>query len=87
METPVAPIGWPLLFRPPDGFTGSLPFFSVQPSLMARALALGGQPHGLVFDQFGDGEAVVGLDERKIVKRHAGLIQRLTPDLSAALEL
>src|SRR3954463_8260486 len=37
METPVAPIGWPFAFNPPDGFTGSLPSFWVQPSLIARA--------------------------------------------------
>src|ERR1700729_3131565 len=37
METPVAPIGWPLAFNPPDGLTGSLPSFWVQPSLIARA--------------------------------------------------
>jgi BolA protein len=32
METPVAPIGWPLALRPPDGLTGSRPSFWVQPS-------------------------------------------------------
>src|ERR1700727_2044418 len=37
MDTPVAPIGWPLAFRPPDGLIGSLPSFWVQPSLIARA--------------------------------------------------
>src|SRR5229473_4068154 len=37
METPVAPIGWPFAFRPPERFIGSLPSFWVQPSLMARA--------------------------------------------------
>src|SRR5258707_14388470 len=37
METPVAPIGWPFAFNPPDGLIGSLPSFWVQPSLMARA--------------------------------------------------
>src|SRR5476651_1899156 len=37
METPVAPIGWPLAFKPPDGLIGSLPSFWVQPSLIARA--------------------------------------------------
>ena len=37
IDTPVAPIGWPLAFRPPDGLTGSLPSFCVQPSLIARA--------------------------------------------------
>src|SRR5256886_16915957 len=37
METPVAPIGWPFAFNPPEGLIGSLPSFCVQPSLMARA--------------------------------------------------
>src|SRR5205814_6115470 len=37
VELPVAPVGWPLALRPPDGLTGSLPSFWVQPSLMARA--------------------------------------------------
>ena len=74
IETPVAPIGWPLALRPPDGLTGSLPSFCVQPSLMAaRALPFGRQAHRLVFDQLGDGEAVVRLDEGEIVERDAGL--------------
>ena len=29
---PVAPSGWPLALRPPDGFTGIFPPFSVIPS-------------------------------------------------------
>src|SRR4051794_39136005 len=37
IETPVAPIGWPLAFNPPEGLIGNLPSFAVQPSLMARA--------------------------------------------------
>src|SRR5204863_1828698 len=37
IDTPVAPIGWPLDFNPPDGLIGSLPSFWVQPSLIARA--------------------------------------------------
>src|SRR3546814_2539735 len=37
METPVAPTGWPLALRPPEGLTGSRPSFSVQPSATARA--------------------------------------------------
>src|SRR5258705_4897167 len=37
METPVAPIGWLFHFYPPEGLTGSLPSFCVQPSLFARA--------------------------------------------------
>src|SRR6185437_15293794 len=37
IDTPVAPTGWPLDLRPPEGLIGSLPSFSVQPSRMARA--------------------------------------------------
>ena len=37
MDTPVAPIGWPLDLRPPEGLTGSLPSFRVQPSRAALA--------------------------------------------------
>src|SRR6266481_1269663 len=75
METPVAPIGWPLAFSPPDGLTGSLPSFCVQPSRIARAPC----PR--------DGEAVVGFDERQIGKFCAGLLQRALPGHRAALEL
>src|SRR5579862_7934419 len=39
IDTPVAPIGWPLALSPPDGLTGSRPSFSVQPSRIARAPA------------------------------------------------
>src|SRR5271166_6717191 len=69
METPVAPIGWPLAFNPPEGLTGSLPSFCVQPSLMARAPCPRRQPHSLIFDQLGDGEAVMGLDKGEIGKQ------------------
>src|SRR5262249_49885532 len=37
MDTPVAPIGWPLALSPPDGLTGKEPSFSVRPSATARA--------------------------------------------------
>ena len=37
IDTPVAPIGWPLALRPPDGLTGSRPSLRVHPSVMARA--------------------------------------------------
>ena len=37
IDTPVAPIGWPFAFSPPDGLTGSRPSFAVQPSSTARA--------------------------------------------------
>ena len=52
----------------------------------ARALPFRHQPHRLVFDQFGDGEAVMRLDEGQIVERDAGLRQRLFPGQRAALE-
>ena len=28
IDTPVAPIGWPFDFNPPEGFTGSRPSFA-----------------------------------------------------------
>src|SRR6516165_1290420 len=37
IDTPVAPIGCPFDLSPPDGLTGNLPTFSVQPSRIARA--------------------------------------------------
>ena len=39
IETPVAPIGWPLDFRPPDGLTGSRPSFA-RPALQRPRAAL-----------------------------------------------
>ena len=88
IETPVAPIGWPLALSPPDGLTGSLPPICVTPSLMhARACAFRREPHRFVFDQLGDGEAVVGLDQRKIAEREAGVAERALPGQRAALEL
>ena len=69
MDTPVAPIGWPFAFRPPDRLIGSCPSFCGEPSSNDRvALAAVGQPHGFVVDQFGDGEAVVGFDQVQIVE-------------------
>src|SRR3546814_20558524 len=46
-------------------------------------LPLRHQPHGLVLDQFGDGEAVVGLDQVEVVERQAGLRERLLPGRGA----
>ena len=87
IDTPVAPIGWPLALRPPDGLTGSRPSLAVQPSSAIRAPSpRWRQPHRLVFDQFGDGEAVMRLDEGEVVERHAGLLQRPGPGLRAAFE-
>ena len=65
----MAPIGWPLALRPPDGLTGSLPSFC-GPAFLdgGRALPFGGQAHRLVLDQLGDGEAVVRLDEGEVVE-------------------
>ena len=69
IDTPVAPTGWPFDLSPPDGLIGSVPSFSVQPSRIARAPSPGGgQPHRLVLDQLGDGEAVVRLDQIEIVE-------------------
>ena len=52
----------------------------------APALAARRQAHRLVFDQLGDGEAVMRFDEGEIVERHAGLRQRARPRLLAAFE-
>ena len=87
IDTPVAPIGWPFAFSPPDGLTGSRPSFAVQPSSTARAPWPGGrQPHRLVFQQLGDGEAVMRFDERQIVEPEARRVQRAAPRLARALE-
>jgi len=56
IDTPVAPIGCPFAFSPPDGLTGSLPSFCVMPSaIAARALPLRHKAHRFVFDQLCDG--------------------------------
>ena len=80
IDTPVAPIGWPLAFSPPDGLIGSLPSFW-RPAFGddARALPFGRQAHRLVFDQFGDGEAVMGFGKGQVGERDAGLLQRALP--------
>ena len=53
----------------------------------ARALPFRRQPHRLVFDQLGDGEAVMGLDQRQVAERNPGVGQRALPGLGAAFEL
>src|ERR1700758_2944368 len=87
-DTPVAPIGCPRDFRPPDGLTGSLPS---RPRLAmgdrARAWPVRAQAHRLVFQQFGDREAVVRLDEVEVRQRDAGGVQALLPRERGALEL
>ena len=50
----------------------------------ARALPFRHEPHRLVFDQFGDGEAVVRLDERQIAERDAGVGERALPGLACS---
>ena len=52
----------------------------------ACALPFGREAHGFVFDQFGDGEAVVHLGERQIRKLDAGLLERALPRHRAAFE-
>src|SRR5215813_10603840 len=37
IETPVAPIGWPLALSPPEALTGRTPSFATLPSAIARA--------------------------------------------------
>ena len=66
---PVAPSGWPLEIRPPDGFTTG-------PAAVGRrlrvdelvALALGGKAERLVGDQLVGGEAVVQLDHLDVLR-------------------
>jgi hypothetical protein len=67
MDTPVAPIGWPLAFSPPETIDRQLAVL-LGPALRWRAIAapFRGQAHRLVFDQLGDGEAVMRLDEGEI---------------------
>src|SRR3546814_4374050 len=38
-----------------------------------------GQPHGFILDQFGNREAVVSLDQAKIVERQARRVESLLP--------
>ena len=52
----------------------------------ARALARRGQTHRLVFQQFGDGEAVVRFNERQFVQLHVRRVQCPLPRLRRALE-
>ena len=52
----------------------------------ARALARRGQAHRLVFQQFGDGEAVMRFNERQFVQLHVRRIQRAPPGLRRTLE-
>ena len=87
MDTPVAPTGWPLDLSPPERLTGKLAVrcgHALQGD--ACALAVRGQAHRLVFQQLGDREAVMRLDEGQVVEREPGLIQRLRPGLRARLE-
>src|SRR5262245_36755746 len=52
-----------------------------------RSLPLRGQAHRFVLDQLGDGEAVMGLDERQIAELKPGLRERALPSLRAPFEL
>ena len=52
----------------------------------APALARSGEAHGLVFDHLGHGEAVMRLDQIKIVDDDARLLLRLAPGPAHALE-
>src|SRR5262245_16128518 len=61
----------------------------LRPALRNRASALpfGGQPHGLVFDEFCNGEAIVRLDEGEIAKLESRLRECLLPGMRATFEL
>ena len=86
IETPVAPIRWPLALRPPNGLTGSLPPLPVQPSRMVRLfLTGGGEAHGLVLQELGDGEAVVGLDQVEVGRLPQALVQPSKATISRLL--
>src|ERR1700689_4540133 len=92
IDTPVAPIGWPLALRPPDGLIGSLPSLPTIPSRRTGgpsppgpgALPFRRESHRFVFDQLGDGETVVHLGERKIRQRYASRVKGLLPGLRGA---
>src|SRR5215470_14462971 len=79
IDTPVAPIGWPLAFSPPEGLTGSAPSFCVSPSRIARAFAFGYEAHSFVFDQFRNREAIVRFHKRKIGELDASVPERVRP--------
>ncbi len=66
---------------------GRRPDFSAVPS-RNNAISSPGlrKPHGLIFDQFGNGEAVVRLNEGEVAQRCAGKFQRACPGAARALE-
>ena len=83
----MAPIGWPFDLRPPEGLTGK-PAVLRRPAFAdgASPLAWRGQAHRLIFDQFGDGEAVMRLDEGQVRKRRAGALMGFCQATCAAFE-
>ena len=50
------------------------------------AFATRGQAHGLIFDQFSNGEAVMGFDQIEIVERQASITEGLSPRFLATVE-
>src|ERR1700751_1826676 len=52
----------------------------------ARALPFRSEAHRLVFDELGDGEAIMRLDEGKIVERELAVAERASPRRRAAFE-
>ncbi|MNX92536.1 hypothetical protein D3C86_1246840 [compost metagenome] len=57
-------------------------------SILDNAISFTGlrKPHGLIFDKFGNGEAVVRFNEREVVERCAGKFQRAGPGAARAFE-
>ena len=86
VDTPVAPIGWPLALRPPERLTGRRPSKRVAPSRTTFQPSPGREAHRLVFDHLGDGEAVVGLDEVEVVDGDARRLDAPRPGAARAFE-
>ena len=72
MRTPVAPVGWPKVLRPPSVLTGSSPVSSKVPlATMVLRLALLAEAEVLVGQQLGQREAVVQLHHVELAERLA----------------
>ena len=52
-----------------------------------RTYFIRSQTHRLVFDQFGNGEAIMGFDKGQIAQRDLRLIKRLAPSHPATVKL
>src|ERR1700730_8035056 len=61
-------------------------FLSESIANCARVFAFPHEPHGFIFDEFRDGEAIVGFHEREVGKFDAGRRKCPRPSLAATLE-